>query len=323
MNLHRRNKLIIVLLLLTILGGVAWWQRGRFLAGHYVSRLAQATPADRENWVKRVIEVGEFALPALLNILENGDQKACANAELALGVLAQQWGPGDSRTLSLAQQLGHRCRGFTPSGQGAVLRLAAALGEGAPWFEPFRSLAEENLIGPEAQTRRAAVQFVVRGPLRQDAAVLSKVVPLLKDPEAEVRKATLVALGPARAIVGDDDLLPLLHDPDDGVQERCEWALRSRGLQETHIVLARFITDERPSARMQVLHHLRQADDLESGRGVWLRRLCQDSAPAVRAAAVRAAASQVEVDMRDCLDEMARHDPSPTVRELAGHYLSR
>jgi hypothetical protein len=105
------------------------------------------------------------------------------------------------------------------------------------------------------------------------------------------------------------------------VQNLCELALRSRGLTESHILLARLISDDRPSARLQVLRHLRDASDLDVG--LWLRRLCQDSAPAVRAAAVRAAAAQSDVDLRQCLDEMAREDSSPTVRQLAGHYLSR
>jgi hypothetical protein len=147
------------------------------------------------------------------------------------------------------------------------------------------------------------------------------VVPLLKDDAALVRKTALLAVGPARELVSDDDLLALLHDPDEEVQSLCELALRGRGLSETHISLARLIGDARPAARLQVLDHLREAGDLEPG--VWLRRLCQDPAPAVRAAAVRAAVAQSHIDLRPCLSEMAQQDPSPTVRQLARHYLTR
>jgi hypothetical protein len=69
------------------------------------------------------------------------------------------------------------------------------------------------------------------------------------------------------------------------------------------------------------VHHLFQTEDLPLG--IWLRRLSLDPAPAVRAAAVRAAHFQTQADLRDRMAEMAREDPSPTVRQLAGYYLSR
>jgi len=175
------------------------------------------------------------------------------------------------------------------------------------------------LTHAKADTRVAAIQVLLREPLRKDQELLTRIVPLLKDVSGPVRKAALVALGPARDIVGDDDLLPLLHDPDVEVQELCMIALNSRGLSENHLHLARLISDPRPAARLQVLHHLRGDTDLEPG--VWLRRLSQDPAAAVRAAAVRAAAAQTRADLRDRLRDMAKEDPSPTVRELAGHYF--
>jgi hypothetical protein len=206
----------------------------------------------------------------------------------------------------------------------ARLFLAGALLERQPAparLEQCRQLSREGLAARDAEQRLAAVQLAMRGPLRQDKALLASVVPLLKDRSAPVRKAALGALGPARDVIGEDDLLPLLHDPDDDVQHLCEMALRSRGLQESHILLARLISDDRPAARLQVLQHLGRASDLEPG--VWLRRLCQDPTPSVRAAAIRAAVSQTQVDLRPCLRELAQQDPSPTVRQLAGHYLSR
>ena len=61
---------------------------------------------------------------------------------------------------------------------------------------------------------------------------------------------------------------------------RCErfvsCALRSRGLQDNHILLARLISDRDPSARLLVLDRLHQSPDLEPG--VWLQRLSSDPA---------------------------------------------
>lgn len=206
----------------------------------------------------------------------------------------------------------------------AALRLADTLVQRSAKGnaeELARRLALQGLGSDKAAERLAAVQVLSRPPFREDRELLSRLVLLVKDAAADVRQAALLVLGPARDVLPDDDLLPLLHDADDDIVQACEAALRSRGLSESHILLARLITDARPTARLQVLQHLRQTPDLDAG--VWLRRLCQDPEAAVRAAAVRAAAAQDSVDLSDCLQDLARQDPSPTVRQLAAYYWSR
>lgn len=205
-----------------------------------------------------------------------------------------------------------------------ALELAAALLERVPagqWRDRCRDWAVAGLAATDCDTRLAAIQLALREPLRKDQSLLALLVPHLKDESAGVRKAALVALGHAREVLGDDDLLPLLHDHDMEVQGLCAIALRSRGLSDQQIELARLISDPRPEARLQVLHFLHGEAAVEPG--VWLRRLSQDEAPAVRAAAARAASGQTRVDLRDRLRDMALQDPSPTVRELAGHYFER
>lgn len=184
-----------------------------------------------------------------------------------------------------------------------------------------RDLVRKGLANKDTSTRLAALQVFLLPTLKKDPELLTAVVPLLKDAEPGLRKAALLALAAERELADDDDLLTLLHDPDVEVQLACELALRSRGLEDSHILLARLISDPDPGARLKVLDHLHRAPDLEPG--VWLRRLSQDAAPAVRAAAVRAAANQSAVDLRSRLHQMAREDPSPTVRQLAGFYLTR
>jgi HEAT repeat protein len=149
--------------------------------------------------------------------------------------------------------------------------------------------------------------------------VLDQVVPLLQDASALVRRAALLAVGPSDALIGTDDLLQWLHDPDEEVRELCEKALRGRGLQDGHLRLGRLMTDRRPAIRLQVLESLAGIDDLEPG--VWLRRLSHDPAPAVRAAAIRTASEQKNADLNDRLEQMAQDDPCPTVRQLAHFYL--
>src|SRR4029077_2216232 len=101
-----------------------------------------------------------------------------------------------------------------------------------------------------------------------------KVVPFFQDAAAEVRRVALLAVGSNQDIVTDEDLLALLHDADAEVCGFCEVALRSRGLQDQHIMVARLISDENPTARLEALQFLDDARDFDPV--IWLRRLCQD-----------------------------------------------
>jgi HEAT repeat protein len=130
----------------------------------------------------------------------------------------------------------------------------------------------------------------------------------------------MLAVGPAPEAMADEDLLYYLHDPDAKVRQLCEIALRGRGLRDNHLKLGKLMTDHRPEVRLEVLDYLRHDNDLEPG--IWLRRLSHDSSPAVRAAAVRAAAEQPLIDLRDRLEQMVQNDPSPTVQQVAKYYLS-
>lgn len=205
------------------------------------------------------------------------------------------------RALELAQSLVQRSR----AGQ---------------WWDLCKDLAVASLTDAQADTRCRAIKMLLHFS-QADPRLLAEVAPLLRDSSVEVRRSALIAVGPSRDVVGDDELLPLLHDDDGQVRRLCEEALRSRGLLDSHLLLARLISNPSPGARLQVVTHLVQAEDLEPG--IWLRRLSHDSAPAVRAAAVRAAYFQTQVDLRDRLRQMASEDPSPTVRQLADHYLRR
>jgi HEAT repeat protein len=143
---------------------------------------------------------------------------------------------------------------------------------------------------------------------------------LLRDPIPEIRRAAMLTLGCQPSILATDDLLVWLHDPDPEVRHLCEMALQGRGLRDEYIELGRFLTDEKARNRLQILDYLRRHADLEPG--VWLRRLTHDPVPAVRAAALRAAADQQFTDLTDRMEQMVQNDPSPTVRQVAQFYLS-
>jgi HEAT repeat protein len=118
-----------------------------------------------------------------------------------------------------------------------------------------------------------------------------------------------------------DDVLPFLHDTDAEVRAVAEQALRSRGLQAGHLQLARQMTDPQPHVRARVPGLIQDFPDLDTR--LWLERLSRDSSPAVRAAVVRAAGEDNQWQLAERMREMARGDPSATVRQIARYYLER
>jgi hypothetical protein len=204
----------------------------------------------------------------------------------------------------------------------AVNVIGAMLAESGPMkpakrmIEPARVLIVPCLRDPDPAVRSDAIQLATH----REIAMLQPVAELLNDPIAEVRRNALMAVASAPDVIGTDDLLHWLHDPDEEVRAVCTDALRSRGLTEDYLRLGRLLTDEQAAKRMQVLDYLRFHPELEPG--TWLRRLSQDPSSAVRAAAIRRAGDQQTVRLKDLLEQVAQADPSPTVRQLALYYLS-
>jgi hypothetical protein len=204
----------------------------------------------------------------------------------------------------------------------ASMLLAAELLDCVPpgeWLAECKAMAERGLADPLCAARIAAVQLLMRSPLRKDKQLLARAVPLLRDAESAVRRVALLALASENEVVREDALMSYLHDDDSEVQELCELALRKRGLTDDDIRLARLISDTDPAVRMRVLLILPQMRELNLRE--WLRQLSLDPAPALRAAAVRAAAENPTVDLSDRLREIALNDPSDAVRMNAQFYL--
>ncbi|HXG13260.1 MAG TPA: hypothetical protein VNK04_26110 [Gemmataceae bacterium] len=211
-------------------------------------------------------------------------------------------------------------RGDDREVEGAALELAAALLASLPPPEQAvaicRELARRGLSSAEAENRVRAIRLT----LYRGMNLRPQVTPLLSDLRPEVRRAAMLAVGPAPEAIATDNLLPWLHDPDPDVRQLCEASLLARDdFRPEHLPLARLITSPQAAVRLQVLAYLQKDTSLEPG--AWLRRLSHDPAPEVRAAAVRAAASQTMVDLSELIRERAQNDPSPTVSQLAWYYL--
>ncbi len=152
-------------------------------------------------------------------------------------------------------------------------------------------------------------------------------LPLLGDPEAEVRRAALVAVASGTdgdLVIADEDLFRWLHDPDTGVRKVCHECLVSRERSETEIALGRRLTDPDPGERLKLLLDLRYDNDLADPEP-WLERLSRDIEPAVRAGAARVAAELTTNRRQSCpqwVTRVADADPDPTVRRVAHYFRS-
>lgn len=191
-----------------------------------------------------------------------------------------------------------------------------------PYRLTCRFVVARELKAKDTDMQLQAVHLCVQETFQDDVELLQQVIPLFQDDDAQVRRAAVLAVGSLSTVVSSEDtLLPLLHDKDANVRRMTESALRRRGLMDSHILMARFISSPQPQQRMQVFQHLRQTTDLEPG--LWLLRMSRDPSPAVRAAAIRETLAYPGVNLNSRLQEMTENDPSPTVQQLAGYYLQK
>ncbi len=352
----------IGLLAVGILAGVGCWlARDAILGWYYLERLSRASEQDRAGWAECVARLDSAAVPGLLRRFADEDGRACANAQAGLAAVVARWPADDPRRGRLAVQLAESFGRDSVAGQRRVLELFAAWLQVSPALADVRDcgvrlvplagrsadkdvraaglavcgsfvngetrpevlaccreLIRRGLQDAEADNRALAARLAALTPVN----LLPEVAPLLDDPSPAVRQVAMMVVGPAPEAISTDDLLRSLHDTDEDVRRLCEAQLRDwRGLRHEDIALGRLISDPKPGVRLQVLENLGRARDLEPG--VWLRRLSHDPSAAVRAAAIRTAGEQLQIDLSDRIRQMAQNDPSPTVRQLAQFYLSR
>lgn len=201
-----------------------------------------------------------------------------------------------------------------------MLSLLLAVVQHAPTLPDRHTSLLSGLVAEAAREACPRCRAeTVRLAMAAGSEALKQIVPLLHDPDAEVRCLTLLALGSREDIVSTDDLINWLHDPDPKARDICTQALRSRGLIDERLRLAWRLTHPDPTVRAQVPAEVFRFPDLDIN--VWLERLCRDPSAAVRAAAVRAAGEAGSPLFTQKLADISANDPSPTVRQLAEFYL--
>jgi HEAT repeat protein len=207
----------------------------------------------------------------------------------ALEVLRQLWSWAPGRTM-------------TPGEETAV----------GTWKEGCYALAAKRLSDPEGVARAAAAGCVGSLPIDDLAR---PAVACLRDPELSVRYQSLVALANRPNVLGEEELLPLLHDPVADLAKLAEKVLAGRGLDAELIAVSRMATAPKPEMRASVIPILVKRQDIDPV--VWLLRLTEDADAAVRLKAVEALAGRVTPEVRQRLRELAAADDSAAVRAAA------
>src|SRR5215468_10984182 len=92
---RKRKFVVLLVLVLVAAGGWGWACRDMIQAWYWVRQLARAGEADRERLARRVADLGEPAVPRLLECLGESDEAVCANAHAGLDRLGARWGAGD------------------------------------------------------------------------------------------------------------------------------------------------------------------------------------------------------------------------------------
>jgi hypothetical protein len=302
----RRKRILAVFVGLVLCTGAAGWLCRDFLqAKYFVFRLNLAADEEVETWVEQSAEWGSAVAPALLAQMIVDDAERCRRAGAALDRMHE--GESSPQLVGLVQA---RFESLSAAGQEWALQHVAVRDASG---EESRRMIESAVKSSSASIRRQTI----RSAMACDRYEL--VAPLINDPDTEVRRAVVLALGPNRDWLSDDDLLPRLHDADPEVQRVTRLALRSRGLTDVQVRFGRLLTDPRPAARLELICQLR--DDSELDLREWLSRLSHDPSPAVRAAAARTAADLRIFQLIERLRELATQDPESTVRQIAHFHL--
>jgi HEAT repeat protein len=312
---RRTLNALLPLLVLATAAGI--WQRERLWVWYCAERLERSSDESRVAWADKLAAVGEPALPTLLALLQHDDPQVCAAAKGAMESVAGTWTKDDPRQAAFASQFFDAEPRFSTPGRGAALEMLPTLLASAT---PEMNQRARSMVANAAKSDALDLRVqAVAAAMRQEVECLDAIVPLLGDAAPEVRRAAVLALGPARENggVADDELLRCLHDSDPEVRRLCEMGLRSRGRTPRDIRLGRRYTAPDPAERQKLLIDLADEDELDVT--VWLERLTADPDPAVRAGAARVAVDR-GTDLLGRLEQMSQSDPDGTVRRIAGFY---
>jgi hypothetical protein len=306
------------LVLAVAAGGYAVANRTELLARYAGHRFAAAESDEaRAESAAGLIALGDMGGPYLVAPFAAGDEAGCRAVVAALKAHLSNVSPTDPAYASALRPLVAAQPTFAPAGAEAALAMVPLVVK-CPDADA-KAWVRAGLAAPTAAGRARAAGLA----LLPGVGLAAETAPLLDDPDAAVRRAALLAVGPAAddgpPAVDDESLFRFLHDADAEARELCATALRSRGLDDVQVGLATKLASPDPADRLRLLLDLRSAGESIRDPGPWLERLSRDADPAVRAGAVRVG-FEARLGFAGWADRLAAADPDPTVRRLAGYY---
>ena len=189
----------------------------------------------------------------------------------------------------------------------------------AEWKTAFQGQVVRQRGDRNPQGRAAAVSCLAAIPI--DSLAAPGVACLEDKTSGLVRHQVLVSFAGRPALLTDEMILKLLHDPEAGIPQLAELILKNRGLTRDQVALGRLITSPKPELRASVIPLLKEHDDVDPV--VWLLRLSNDPDELVRAKAVEAMTGRTDPEVCARLREMASKDASPTVRAAASKLVTQ
>lgn len=341
-----------VVVLLLLVGGVAFVERTALLSWYYVRHLAKADETSQAAWVERVAGLGEDAVPDLLACLTNADPAVCRNARAALARLARQWSVGDSRTVALAMRCGRDFNRYSAAGQQNVLDLAADWFRDADADAPpapgllvagVRFLAEATASTDGTTQERALELCAVLlaqprtvGDHRNDgetaeprtappqgtealSAARDLVRVCLASPSASLRvRAVQLALHPGMDLY--EEVAALLNDPSTEVRRKAILAVGPADNEVLDDALLPSLHDDDPEVRQLCRKALESRG--RTPPQIRLGFLLTAKNPVVRVQVVDFFHTVPDVDPSLWLTRLS-HDPSPAIRAAAVRAMSR
>jgi hypothetical protein len=186
----------------------------------------------------------------------------------------------------------------------------------ATWKNRLHTPLLSLLDDPEPGVRLAAV--IALGKLPIDA-MAEPAVARLADEVPAVRMQVLTSFAHRRDVLTDDEVLPLLFDPESPVALAAQFVLKARGLDDDLIGLAKLLHHPRADLRVSAIAQIERREDIDPI--VWLDHLSRDEDERVRTQAMEALSRLASPDARRRVAEMAASDPSPTIRDAARRVL--
>ncbi len=316
----RRVVILFAIGVALIAAGI--WQRDYLTTQYLGYQLRKAAEAERAELAKSLAYKAPHGQRLLVKLLDDTDSSLSVACRSGFEAYLNDPQVSASEKQALLTRLNEAGTSFKENGRLALLELIPTIHQAKipDATTTTKHWLQQAFASPSAEEKVKAIAVVMQNDLEQ----LPQILPLLNDPEASVRRAVVLALGPVREgkpnLLDDEDLLKCLHDGDDEVRQLGLLALRSRGRNAREIALGKRYTHPQASERQKLLNDLALEDELDVT--VWLERLTHDKDASVRAGAARLMTSAEKPDL-ERVKAMINADPDPTVRRIAYFYFEK